>query len=429
MTNKLSASFLRCAVGPLSYAGGCILSGKIPEGLRELAADNLHGGFKRGVEEAAKDAGVSIADVESLLPIADVNLASVHLGTAHDKALAAWGMYAGHLGGMLTGVTDLTVDGRAPDVPGLVNRLAQKVSRDKPLAEPLRALSVEIGCWVELVEHCGDLLAKGDVLARAYRARRIRRALLGVVAAVALLALLPLGLWVRSVRARVDVALAAVDPCAALDIAPKDLARASSSQQQRAEDRKTACRDRRARDAEAVETARVADEKTQREEAARKDRLAKCDALAAHVAAGELLTEDAVAAAGLGPLLQRIAHRALAPEDMTTTDLPCPDTPAGAKLGDAFASAVVASEPAWVSMDDVSDRVAAILLRHAAELPVRKKYSLLAHAEALVKRAMIQKTPALVEQAGRLCKLKDDLQIRGAKFCPALAKLRAAGKL
>jgi hypothetical protein len=429
MTNKLAASFVRCAVGPLHYAGGCLLSGKVPEGLRELAAESLHGGFKRGVEEAAKDAGVSVADVEHLLPIGDVNLASVHLDTAHRSAIAAWDMYAGQLGGLMTGVADLTVDGRAPDPSSLLERLSKKVVRDPALADPLHALSVEVGCWSTLVDQCGDLLANGEVLAKAYRARRIRRVLLGVVAAIGLLALLPAGLWLRAVRARVDAALAAPDPCAALDIAPRDLERATTAQRQRADDRRTACQQRRAQDAEAAEAARQHEDAVRREESAKQDRVARCDALATHVAGGEVQPDDAAAAAGQGPLLLRVARRALVPADMATTELPCADTPAGARLDDALATAVVASQAAWVAADDVSDRVASVLVAHASELPLQRKFALLAHAEKLVKRALIQKTPAAVDQATRLCKLKDDLQIRGARYCPALAALKAQGKL
>jgi hypothetical protein len=429
MANKLGASFVRCAIGPLNYAGGCLLSGKVPDGLRELAAESLHGGFKRGVAEAAKDAGVSVADVEQLLPMGDVNLASVHLDTAHQKAMAAWSMYAGQLGGLLTGVADLTVDGRAPDPSSLLERLSKRVVRDAPLAEPLHALAVEVGSWSSLVEHCGDLLANGEVLARAYRARRIRRGILGVLLAVALLALLPIGLWLRAVRARVDAALATPDPCAALDISSGDLERASAAQRQRADDRKTACEQRRAHDLEVAEAEQRRAEAARREEAATKERRARCDALATHVAAGEVQPDDAGAAAGQGPLLVRVAHRALEPGDLATTDLPCADTPASARLGDAYATAVVASQTAWVRADELSDRAAAILVAHASELPLRRRFALLAHAEALVKRALILKTPKAVEQATRLCKLKDDLQIRGARYCPALATLKAQGKL
>jgi hypothetical protein len=42
---------------------------------------------------------------------------------------------------------------------------------------------------------------------------------------------------------------------------------------------------------------------------------------------------------------------------------------------------------------------------------------------------MIQKRPAAPAQAERVCKLKDEMRIRGAKYCPGLPALKAQGKL
>src|SRR5262249_36603695 len=187
---KLGAAFLRCALGPLNYAGGCILAGKVPDGLRELSADNLHGGLKRGLAEAAGQVGVRVPDVERLLPMADVDRAAAPLDGAQQAAVAAWATDAGHMGGLLKGVADLTVDGRAPDVSNFLERLSRKVTRDRPLADPLHDLSVEVALWLDLVEHCGDLLADGGVLAKAYARRRMRDlALLGAGGVVLLVAL------------------------------------------------------------------------------------------------------------------------------------------------------------------------------------------------------------------------------------------------
>src|SRR5262249_7960518 len=126
MANNLGATFLRCALGPLHYAGGCILSGKVPDGLRELSADSLHRGVRRGMEESARQVGVGVPDVERLLPMADVQVAAARLDAAQRAAVAAWDQYAGQLGGLLKGVADLTVDGRAPDVPSFLERLSKK---------------------------------------------------------------------------------------------------------------------------------------------------------------------------------------------------------------------------------------------------------------------------------------------------------------
>jgi hypothetical protein len=429
MANGLNAAFLRCALGPVNYAALCIHSGKVPSGLSELAAENLHGGFKRGVEEAARNVGVEIRDVEGLLPLHEVSTATGRLDTVQKKAINAWTTYAGQVGGFLTGVTDLTVDGRAPDIANALERLSQKVVRDRPLSEPLHALSVELDGWVQLVERCGDLLANGEVLKSAYRARRIRRALVAGSLIVTVVALLPIGLSMLAVRARVEAALGASDPCAVFTIAPRDLERASSAQQERAAAQRATCGDLQRQAEEAREAAARAEEKARAEEQARKDREAKCDALAAHMAAGDVLPEDAAVADGKGPFLLHVAKRALASVDMSESALPCANTPAGAKIAEAFAAAVLASPAAWANADDISGRVAALLVAHRDELARNPKFGLLAHADAMVKRAMLVKTPAAMDQAEKLCKLKDDLEIQGSKFCPALAKLKAAGKL
>lgn len=440
MANKLGAAFLRCALGPLNYAGGCIMASKVPDGLRELSADSLHGGFQRGVAEAAAQVGVGVPDVERLLPMADVNAAAARLDAAQKAAVHAWDTYAGQLGGLLKGVADLTVDGRAPDVSNFLERLSKKVIRDRPLAEPLHALAQEVATWLDLVEHCGELLADGGVLARAYMLRRIRRAALAGVGVLVLIAAGAGLLWLRAVRARVEGALAAVDPCAALDIDPGDLARASSEQAQRAADRRASCEDRRRRDAEAREAERLREEKAREAERLRKDREARCAALAGRLASvsqalrkdtldSELTADDEAVAGEKAPLLRRVARRSLDRPDMAESDLPCADTPAAPDFATAFASAVVASPAAWANADVVSDRVASILVEHSAELPAAARQQIQVHADALVKRAMLQKSPAATEQAERACKLKDRMGVRGSKYCPGLPALRAAGRL
>ncbi len=72
MAAKLGATFLIGAMGPVNYAGGCIISSRVPEGLRELTPDSLYGGVRRGIEESAKRVGVDVKDVERLLPMAEI---------------------------------------------------------------------------------------------------------------------------------------------------------------------------------------------------------------------------------------------------------------------------------------------------------------------------------------------------------------------
>jgi hypothetical protein len=430
MANKLGAAFLRCAIGPLNYAGGCILSGKVDDGLRELSADSLHGGLRRGIEEAAKQVGVGVVDVERLLPMADVLGAAARLDVAQRDAVSAWSAHAGQIGGLLKGVADLTVDGRAPDVSNFLERLSRKVVRDRPLAEPLHALSVEVACWLDVVEHCGDLLADGGVLAKAYRRRRIQRIVLVALAGVVALSGLVVVLRLRAVRARVEGVLAGPDPCAALGIDAGDLARASSAQQGRAQERRAACEEQRKREEQAREEQRKREEQAREEQRRRQDREARCEGLAGRLEnGGDLAPEDEALAPGKGALLRRIARRALDRGDLLEADFPCGDTPAGARIVAAYGVSVVASPAAWANADDVSARAAAVLVEHRGELPAAPKQQLLSHADNLVKRAMIQKSASGFEQAGRVCKLKDELGIRGARYCATLGYLRAAGKL
>jgi hypothetical protein len=429
MANKLGAAFLRCSLGPLNYAGGCILQSKVADGLGELSADNLHGGLTRGISEAARNVGVRPADIERLLPMAEIQAAAARLDQAQQSALHAWGAHAGQIGGLLKGVADLTVDGRAPDVSNFLERLSKKVVRDPPLSEPLHTLSIEIASWLDLVEKCGEILADGGVLTRAYRRRRIQQGLLAAACVAALATALVFALRLRAARGRVDAALSVFDPCAALDIDPDDLGRASSAQQQRATERQAACDARRKQEAAAREAQQKREAEAREVERGRKDHETRCDALAGRLEGGSVLPEDGDLAQGKIDLLGRVARHALDRGDLKAADLPCADTPAGARIAAAFGVAVVKSPAAWANAEDVSERVRAILVDHRAELPPAAVQQVGRTADNLAKRATIQRTAVAVEQATRICKLKDDLGVRGAKFCAAVGVLHAAGKL
>src|SRR5437868_1931045 len=114
MAARLGKVLARCALGPLNYAGSLIMARRVPEGLRELAPEALLGGFARGVEETARIAGVSPRDVEAILPTAELRDVGRNLITSQRAAIAAWDVHAGRIGGLLEGVADPTVDGRAP---------------------------------------------------------------------------------------------------------------------------------------------------------------------------------------------------------------------------------------------------------------------------------------------------------------------------
>lgn len=420
MANKLGAAFLRCSLGPLNYAGGLILSSKVEGGLNELGTDNLHGGLKRGIEEAAKQAGVRVADVERLLPMADVNACAARLDAAQKSALVAWRTYAGHLGGLMSGVADLTVDGRAPDVSHFLERLAKKVKRDAPLSEPLQALSGEVATWLDLVERCSDLIGDGEVLARAYRRRVLMRGAAIGAAGLAGAAAIGAAAWVHAVRARVDAALAAADPCAAAAVDPSDLARASAEQRQRADDKRAACEEAKRREAQARASRLRREQEAREAEARKREREARCEALAQHLAAGALGPDDAAIAGKSAGLLGRVAKRALEGADLAVGDLPCQDAAAGPKIAEAFAAAVAASTAAWARPAEVSDRVYAALVKQKSTLPGSPKQVLAKHADRAAEKAIVSRDDAEKARAKRLCQLTGELGIRGGKYCATL---------
>lgn len=425
MANKLGAAFLRCSLGPLHYAGGCILSTKVKEGLAELGADNLHGGLTRGIDEAARHAGVRVADVEALLPMAEVRAVAARLDAAQRAAVDAWQMYAGHLGGLMKGVADLTVDGRAPDVSQFLARLAKKVVRDRPLSEPLAELSDAVASWLDLVERCADLIGDGQVLARAFRARRRRR--LGAVGAAGLLMVgcASVALWISAVRGRVDEALGAADACAASAIDPADLERASSAQRERAAALRATCDETRRREAEA----RAEEEKREAEaraiEEKKRDREQRCATLAGKLAAGAVSGEDAAVAGAQAALIARVAQGALDRADVATEELPCADTPSGAKIAEAFAAALAASPAAWARADEVSERSYAALLARKESLPGAPRQVLGQHADRNAMKALVSRDEARKARAARVCRLVDELGVGAGKYCKTLFVLAA----
>jgi hypothetical protein len=427
MAQKLGAVFLRCVLGPLNFAAGLILASKVPDGLRELSVDSLHGGFTRGVAEVAKAAGVGVADVERLLPMGEVSAAAARLDAAQKAALVAWGAHAGHLGGFLTGVADLTVDGRAPDVSQFLARLARKVVRDKPLAEPLEALSTEVAGWLDLVERCGDLVGDGAELTRAYRARHARRLGVMIVAGLVAASVAGYALWVRAARARVEATLAAseADPCAAGGVDSGDFARASEAQKQALAGRAVAC-DEKYRAAVQLRAEQEALEAKMRElTRITQERDARCAALAEHLAKGALSGDDAVFLGPQAALMERVAKAALDKDDLLDPELPCAATASGPAIAERYAAAVAASPTAWARPEAVGARAAAALVERRDALPSSPKQVLAAHAEHVALKSLASKDEAARARALVLCQLKDDFGIRGGKYCSTLRMLAA----
>jgi hypothetical protein len=426
MAAKLGAIFTRCALGPVSYAGGCIMASKVPDGLRELGAEGLWGGLERGITEVAVSAGVTARDVESVLPMASLRQTMAELGAAQAAAVAAWQLHAGHLGGLMTGIADLTVDARAPDVGLCLDRLAKKVSRDRPLAEPLAALASAVWKWSEALEAARVALdddATGGRLAQAFRARRLKRA--GLFAALVLVpvTLGGLGARVAMARSRVDAALSATDGCGVEAIAADDLARASEAQARAVAERKLACAAARAAEAKAKEAERARLAALEAEKKQRAEREARCGAFAEHAAAGTLDEADAALAGDAAALFERALRKRLAPQDLGPEDakLPCLESKAADVVRAVWAKAVVAAP--WPQAEALSPASRAAIVANAAAVPRWAKGVAAKKATDAAKRAVVTGDGAAIAEASAACAFVAELGWPTGAPCTAAAAL------
>ncbi len=422
---RLGKVLARCAFGPLNYAGSLVMASRVPEALNELTPENLHGGLVRGVDETAKLAGVRPSDVNQLLPTTEIDGAAQSLGASQRAALAAWHRHAGSIGGLLTGVADLTHDGRVPDVPLCLERLAKKVSRDKEFAAPLRALAADIERWQDLMTRCTELLDDGGVLARAYRMRRIRTVAMGVALGLAVAVVVTFALRVRAAHQRVEDKLvaAASAPCAVAELTDDELGRGTSEQNERAATLKNACTAERERAAKtkAERDAKEAADKAVRDAKEAHERA--CASLEAHVSSAALDDADRSAAGASAPLLERISKSALTADDLgpNDPDLPCKDTPAGAALAEAFGVAVMKGP--WAAGGPLGGSARAAIVKHAGDLSVAQRVNFSKHADTIAKLAIVGGKTDLMTQAATQCALAGDLGFAPRAYCPGAIKL------
>ncbi|WP_437604480.1 hypothetical protein WMF20_24885 [Sorangium sp. So ce834] len=424
---KLGGAFLTCAMGPLHQAGACIQTSRVPDGLRELAPEGLLGGFQRGIEQAAKLAGVRKEDVERLLPMDDVRAAIERLGDSQTEAVVAWDVYAGRIGGLLEGVAEVTNHGQAPDVSLCLERLANKVRRDRPFAEPLQALAEDVSQWQAMIGRCRKLLDEsgGGALAKAYRRRQIRKLASIAVSALVIVAALSVIVRVQTARKRVDAVLARPDVCAVREISQDDLGRAASDQQRRVAERIEQCAEVEAREAREREERERAEEKAREEQRRRAERDEKCAALAVRFKAGAFSEEDGKIAGVSNDLLRRIAQRRLLATDVGPTGpaLPCEGARGGDELRAAFAEALLASVWTWVPSADPGPKLGEVLAARSAELPPRARTMLSSRTVHESKRAIVSGDPAALGRASRLCALTAKLEIASGAGCAALERL------
>ncbi|MBW2524289.1 MAG: hypothetical protein JRI23_08950 [Deltaproteobacteria bacterium] len=426
MTQALGTLFLQGALSPLHDAGQRIMARDVPAGLCALAATDLLAAVHAATAVVAREAGVREVDVSGLLPMHDLQTELSDLGRQQYAALQAWRQHAGHIGGLLEGVADLTQDGRPPDVSLCLQRLAAKVRADKAWSEPLLALSETCHRYGELLEHCQRILDGGVTLAVARRSRRRRR--LSLVVAVATVTLLAAGSgtgwWLRAQGAhdRVAALLDDDDVCSVEKVASDDVELTSGRIQRTVADRRQQCSSLREQERKAEEERRHEEEQAKRLAARQRAHADQCAALAAAIAKGRLGDEHEATAGKGAALLSRVAQGEIQAADLAPTapELPCADTPSVAAIEGAFAKAVLSSTDLWISAEDVSMAVQTALTKHKAVLRERPKLLFGLHADTQAQRALISGRPDAVARALRLCGLKRSLEIVRGSYCDAL---------
>lgn len=400
MTGPIGATFVERALAPLNEASGLLAHNRVAEALVLLSPIRVEAALHDAVVEAAKVADVGRRALEKLLPWQELKARLGRLESAQGEAIHAWQQHAGGLGGLLSGVGEVTVENEAPDVGWYLDRLAGKLVRDKRLSQPLDVLAAEITGWQQFVAGLASTVDTSPALRRSYHFKWARVAALGVALAVGIVVLGVGELAKRRARGRVDAALAAADPCAAEAVAPDDLARAVAEQITRHRDRIEACGAQRARAAHD----------------------ASCAALAGAVDAGRLAPDDAAFAGDKATLLSRIATRSVAAADLSAPsdalECGCPaETP---RLWSAFGRAAVASPIPWLETETVSAPV-----RHAVAtaggLPASIADALDARIEPAAKSAVYRGDAASIAKATKLCALVDQLERPRGKWCTALA--------
>jgi len=409
MAKKLGSVFSHSANGPLNFAGKLIMARKVDEALPQLTEESLWGAVNLGIRQAAAQAGVSSTFVAGLLPLERLQVLVKHIGQSHQRSAHAWKLHTGHIGGLLDGVADLTIDGRPPDVTLCLHRLARKMFRDKSLREPLAELAEQLEEWVLLLGECQQVLNDSSgQLAHAYRMHRLRRtaALAAAVLVVGIIAALIARSW--AAKARLDEVLGLSDPCTVEKIDPDDLAHASDEQEQRIAGKHKACEDLRAEQRRIEEEKRRKEEERRLAEERRKKRLAQCRTLVDAVSRQAERVESDHPGAGL---VKRIIAGKLEPEDVSLAPdaLPCSDAPGAEQIRLAFARAVLRSTDSWMGHKNLSQAIYQLIVKRRDEISDELKRSFINKAEVFAESAARKGDDGLIAEAARLCGLKNEL--------------------
>jgi hypothetical protein len=423
MADKLGNLFLSAAMGPLNYAGQCIMQSRVPNGLAELAVDSLMGAFRRGVQTVAKAAGLPQSTVEGLLPMAEIDVVAQRIAQNQRVAVDQWQVHAGHIGGLLDGIADLTVDNRPPDVSLCLLRLSKKMQLDKMLAAPLRQLSEDLVTWRELLTSCRTFIDDGRALESAYRQRRIVRLGMLMAGTLAVAVVVVWQLRLRAARGRVDAALAAAtaDPCAAPKIEAADLAKATDDQRERAGGLLKTCEEGRAAAAAAAEAEQKKKEAEERAQRTVKERLERCDALAAELGSGSAAAADKLPEAEpVKPVLARIAKGEIELDDVSELkSFPCLDTAAATRLAELYTRAVLGNSGLWITKVAPSKTSEELLVKGKKAASPKQMQILERHVEDLAKRAVRKGEADVLARVEVLCRLKERMDIPVRQQCQA----------
>lgn len=426
MSAKIVGTFLRAALGPVQYAAGLITSNKIKLGLTELTPEPLEAALRRGIGDVATLTGLRAADIEQALPMPEFAAALARLKVVHAEAMAAWDLYAGPTGFMSI-MTQLTIDGRKPEIGLSIERVAKKLSRDKGLVDPLLALASAINVYEELISRSVTVLEGDGWLSRALLKRRLRRGLVVAIPVVLVVAFGILGYRILAGRSRLDAALANPDVCAAYAIPAEDKRFASSGQEEKIKAAEKACDEAKQK---AAEEARVAEEKRAKEEAikaAEKAKFDACSRVAAAVKDGSYPKVDAgdVVPKEAAPVLERIANGKLFAADLGPAEIafPCPGTAFEKDMITAYTKAVLGSPDLWKTLEDPSKLTEQILVDNKELVPADVSRAIAEAAEESSKKSLTTGERGALDRSKKVCHVARLLFTGELRYCTVVEKL------
>lgn len=421
MAQKLGAIFIAAALGPVSYAGRCIMSRRVKEGLAELSPDNLLGGVERGIETVAGATSLPKSYVEKLLPMDQLHGLAARIAERQREAVTQWDIHTGHIGGLLEGVADLTVDGRAPDTALCVLRLSRKMQLDKALAVPLRELSDDLDQWRHLVETCRMVIDDGASLRNAYLQKRILRGGLAVTAALGIAAAVVWFVRVNAARERLDAMIAADDPCEVATANDSDLAKASDEQLAAIQGSNDACQEAKERAAAAAREQKRMAEEREHAEAEKKAAAARCRAL--HDALEKRRSEWASleAAKGHENLLGKIVAGTLGADDLTAeVVLPCPEHDLAAIAAPAFAAYAIGRPGEWINSRVLHPSVEKLIVAGKDGVGDLELSIFTNSVRGVIEKTVLMGGDEPVARGVRLCSLLEGLGAPAKRPCDAL---------